>query len=173
MMWLSSSYNSCLNFFLTERFVFLNGFVLFFLSLVFNIELVIPIWGQMNHHFNFLYIFFFMLIIVLKDKCDFNIHAYWFIFSSRIWKNSKEILFLMPYFSFQFLYEIPNRWRQVLLAKWFCWLCCRVLFLKGKNVVLNAWISSYMYFILMYFDVKVKKIIRKSLLFVRTHTNKK
>lgn len=72
--------------------------------------------------------------------------------------------------SFQFLYEIPNRWRQVLLAKWFCWLCCRVLFLKGKNV-LNAWISSY--FILMYFDVKVKKIIRKSLLFVRTHTNKK
>lgn len=75
--------------------------------------------------------------------------------------------------SFQFLYEIPNRWRQVLLAKWFCWLCCRVLFLKGKNVVLNAWIRSYMYFILMYFDVKVKKIIRKSLLFVRTHTNKK
>lgn len=95
MMWLSSSYNSCLNFFLTERFVFLNGFVLFFLSLVFNIELVIPIWGQMNHHFNFLYIFFFMLIIVLKDKCDFNIHAYWFIFSSHIWKNSKEILFFL------------------------------------------------------------------------------
>lgn len=45
-------------------------FFFFFLSLVFNIELVIPIWGQMNHHFNFLYIFFFMLIIVLKDKCD-------------------------------------------------------------------------------------------------------
>lgn len=100
MMWLSSSYNSCLNFFLTERFVFLNGFF-FFLSLVFNIKLVIPIWGQMNHHFNFLYIFFFMLIIVLKDKCDFNIHAYWFIFSSHIWKNSKEILFFMPFhFSF-------------------------------------------------------------------------
>lgn len=101
MMWLSSSHNSCLNFFLTERFVFLNGVFFFFSSLVFNIELVIPIWGQMNHHFNFLYIFFFMLIIVLKDKCDFNIHAYWFIFSSHIWKNSKEILFFMPFhFSF-------------------------------------------------------------------------
>lgn len=100
MMWLSSSYNSCLNFFLTERFVFLNCFFFFFfLSLVFNIELVIPIWGQMNHHFNFLYIFFFMLIIVLKDKCDFNIHAYWFIFSSHIWKNSKEIPFLCRFIS--------------------------------------------------------------------------
>lgn len=97
MMWLSSSYNSCLNFFLTERFVFFK--MVFFLSLVFNIELVIPIWGQMNHHFNFLYIFFFMLIIVLKDKCDFNIHAYWFIFSSHIWKNSKEILFLCRFIS--------------------------------------------------------------------------
>lgn len=53
----------------------------------------------MNHHFNFLYIFFFMLIIVLKDKCDFNIHAYWFIFSFHIWKNSKEILFLCRFIS--------------------------------------------------------------------------
>lgn len=139
----------------------------FFLSLVFNIELVIPMWGQMNHHFNFLYIFFFMLIIVLKDKCDFNIHAYWFIFSSHIWKNSKEILFFMP-FHFSFCMKSQTGEDK------FCWQNdFVVLFLKGKNVVLNAWISSYMYFILMYFDVKVKKIIRKSLLFVRTHTNKK
>lgn len=73
--------------------------------------------------------------------------------------------------SFQFLYEIPNRWRQVLLAKWFCWLCCRVLFLKGKNVVLNAWISSY--FILMYFDVKVKKNHSQIIAFCKnTHKQK-
>lgn len=111
-----------------------------------------------------------MLIIVLKDKCDFNIHAYWFIFSSHIWKNSKEIPFFYAV-SFQFLYEIPNRWRQVLLAKWFCWLCCRVLFLKGKNVVLNAWISSY--FILMYFDVKVKKNHSQIIAFCKnTHKQK-
>lgn len=98
MMWLSSSYNSCLNFFSYRKVCFFK-WVFFFLSLVFNIELVIPIWGQMNHHFNFLYIFFFMLIIVLKDKCDFNIHAYWFIFSSHIWKNSKEIPFLCRFIS--------------------------------------------------------------------------
>lgn len=97
MMWLSSSYNSCLNFFLTERFVFFNCF--FFLSLVFNIKLVIPIWGQMNHHFNFLYIFFFMLIIVLKDKCDFNIHAYSFIFLLTFEKIVKKSFFLCRFIS--------------------------------------------------------------------------
>lgn len=101
MMWLSSSYNSCLNFFLTERFVFLNGFFFFFLSLVFNIELVIPIWGQMNHHFNFLYIFFFMLIIVLKDKCDLIFMPIDLFFLLTFEKIVKKSFFFMPFhFSF-------------------------------------------------------------------------
>lgn len=79
MMWLSSSYNTCQ---ISLIFCFFQKVLFFKLLLVFNIELVIPMGGKMNHHFNFLYIFFliFMLIIVLKDKCDFDIHAYWFIF---------------------------------------------------------------------------------------------
>lgn len=75
MMWLSSSYNTCQ---ISLIFCFFQKVLFFKLLLVFNIELVIPMGGKMNHHFNFLYIFFliFMLIIVLKDKCDFDIHAY-------------------------------------------------------------------------------------------------